>query len=332
MPMRETSELSPQPEEAAVVEGSTGDGEFHPPEVTCRLRRVVHGLSPDRLLALIVVLIVLAEVGCVVIHLLLPELSLGLEVVLETSILLGLLLPPYYFIYRPFWRERQQAEDKIRLLSRQLIRSEEKTRKTLARDLHDEFGQVLTALQFGVETICNSLHADQNKLATHCARLSRMIAQLGNHVRDVTAELRPTMLDNVGLVPALRCHAVQFETMHGVKVLVRAGGDVGRLPPDVEITLYRICQESLNNVAKHARARQVRISLKRAPELLALTVKDDGAGFDTRFGLGTAAEGFGILGMRERIADLGGLFEVVSRPGKGTEVRVRLPLAEGAEE
>jgi two-component system sensor histidine kinase UhpB len=292
-------------------------------------RGAVQWLRPSRMLAVMAGMILLTEGQ----HLFMPEEAVGLEVLLETCIMLAFLLPLYYFVYRPAWLKLQHAEAEIRLLSRQLIRSEEKTRKTLARDLHDEFGQVLTALQFGVETICNSLGENQNKLAAHCGRLSSMIAQLGNHVRDVTAELRPTIIDNVGLVPALRCHAMQFETVHGVAVLVRAGEDVGRLSPDVEISLYRICQESLNNVAKHARARQVSISLQRTPELLTLAVKDDGVGFDAGFGRDIpAAVGFGILGMRERIADLGGLFEVVSRPGKGTEVRVRLPLAEAEEE
>jgi signal transduction histidine kinase len=102
----------------------------------------------------------------------------------------------------------------------------------------------------------------------------------------------------------------------------------------VEIALYRVCQESLNNVAKHARARKVRLDLRRTPKQLTLSVRDDGVGFAEERWRATLASpsGFGLLGMRERIADLGGHFEVVSRPGKGTDVRVRLPLVEAEED
>lgn len=335
MPLRDEYEAGPGTEDYSTAEEFPGEVTFPVQRTTCRLSRAVLGLSPDRLLVVLVVLIVIAEGACVALHLLLKEIPLALEVALETTILLTLLVPPYFFIYRPFWLERLHREKEIRLFSRQLIRAEEKSRKTLARDLHDEFGQVLTALQFGVETICNSLTADQQHMAANCGRLSAMIAQLGNHVRDVTAELRPTMLDSIGLVPALRWHAKQFETMHaGIKVVVRAEDAAERLPPEVEIAIYRVCQESLNNVVKHARARKVRIDLRRAPDLLTLSVRDDGVGFaEDRWRAPFASpSGFGILGMRERIADLGGLFEVVSRPGKGTDVRVRLPLAGGEED
>lgn len=332
VPLRKLAEQRSEPGATAADKRASVGGRFHPQQPHSRLGSTVLGLSPDMVLVIIVAYIVLAEAARVVLHFLLPELTLGQEVVLETLILLTLLLIPYYFMYRPFWLERQQAEKEIRLLSRQLIRTEEKIRKNLARDLHDEFGQVLTALQFGVETICNSLPPEQKHLGAHCDRLSGMIAGLGNHVRDVTAELRPTMLDNIGLLPALRWHARQFEAMHpGIGIEVQVGEEPRRLPPELEIALYRICQESLNNVAKHARARQVRIELRWTPALLTFSVRDDGIGFDFEHwrDAGSAPRGFGILGMRERIADLGGLFEVASRPGKGTEVRVELPLAEG---
>jgi len=299
-----------------------------------RLRRRVLRVVPERLPIFLAGLIFLVELSDMLLISLLPQVSRGWIAVIDSALLIVALSPFYFFIIRPILLERKRTEEEIRLLSRQLIRAEEKIRKNLARDLHDEFGQVLTALQFGVETVCNSLTADQEKLIAKCGRLSGMIAQLGNHVRDVTAELRPTMLDNVGLVPALRCHAKQFETMHPeVTVQVRAEDDVARLSPEAEIAFYRVCQESLNNMAKHSRARHVHITLQQTSKLLTLSVRDDGIGFEAERWRDTIASpsGFGILGMRERIADLGGQFEVVSRPKKGTEVRVRLPLS-GEEE
>lgn len=299
--------------------------------------RMVLGLSLNSLLAILGVVILLAEACNVALHFLVPQRSIAFELVMETSVLLVMLLPAYFCLYRPAWLERQRSEEDIRRLSRQLIRAEESTRKALARDLHDEFGQLLSALQFGVETLCQTLPADttdKDKLLAHCSRLSGMIARLGSHVRDVTAELRPSMLDNAGLIAALRWHARQFERQQaGVRVDIRSSHGESRLSPEVEIALYRVCQESLNNVAKHARARQVRIALQRTRTLLTLAVEDDGIGFEAECWRNAAAShnGFGILGMRERIADLGGSLEVVSRPGKGTTVRVRLPLARGEE-
>lgn len=310
---------------------AAGRGTFEPRlSWSDRVKRLLLRVIPERLPIMLAVLIFLVEICDMHLLGLLPKVPHGWMAVIDSTILIVALSPVYFFIIRPILMERKRAEREIRLLSRQLIRAEEKIRKNLARDLHDEFGQVLTALQFGVEAICNSLNADQKKQMASCGRLSGMIAQLGNHVRDVTAELRPSMLDSIGLVPALRCHAKQFEAAHPkVTVQVRAEDDAERLLPETEIALYRVCQESLNNIAKHARARHVRIDVRQTSKLLTLSVCDNGVGFDAERWRDTIASpsGFGILGMRERIADLGGRFEVVSRPKQGTEVRVILPLS-----
>lgn len=291
-------------------------------------RRVLR-LSPENLLALMAGLIFVAEAFDMLLLNFLPELPLLWEALLDASILILIISPTYFFFYRPFWVEHRRAEEEIRRLSRQLLRAQEKTRKELARDLHDEFGQVLTALQLGIDTLRNSLPPEQPKLSDLCGRLGGLTAELGNHVRSVTAELHPSMLDSLGLVPTLRWHLRQFERQHPELQLELdiADGD-RRLPPEIEIALYRICQESLNNVAKHARARRVHLSLEFGEGAATLAIEDDGLGFDIERWQREIAErgGIGLLGMRERSADLGGTFDISSRPGDGTAVRVTIPL------
>jgi len=301
--------------------GSASDGWFH---------GFVFKLTPERLMGVMAVLVFAAEILDMFILDLMPPLSDGLEAVLDSTILLLMLSPVYFLVFRPFMMERKRSEEEIRQLSRQLIRAEETTRKSLARDLHDEFGQGLTALQLGVETLKISLPAEEEKLVGLCGRLSGMIAQLGSHVRHITSELRPAMLDSLGLVPTLRWFARQFRQRYpSTTVDVKIMDGIGRLSPEIEIALYRICQESLNNVAKHAMARQVRITLIRTASLLTLAIEDDGRGFNSGHWRETASEhqGYGILGMRERLAELGGELTLVSSPGEGTIVRAQVPLA-----
>jgi signal transduction histidine kinase len=293
------------------------------------INRFVLRLTPERFLAVLAVLIFLAEACDMLMLDLLPQLPAGWEALLDSTILLLVLSPVYFCFLRPFLMERKRSEEEIRRLSRQLIRAEETTRKSLARDLHDGFGQGLTALQLGIETLRNSLPADQEKLTALCARLSGMTAQLGAQVRSITAELRPVMLDSLGLVPTLRWSARQFrERFPGTRVEVQIMDETERLSPEIEIALYRVCQESLNNVAKHAMARQIRITLIRTRSLLTLAVEDDGKGFDAEHWREAVADHnrYGILGMRERIAELGGSFSIVSSPAEGTTVRAQIPL------
>jgi signal transduction histidine kinase len=291
--------------------------------------RHVLRLSPERLLALIAGLIFVAEAFDMLVISLLPELPVLWEAVLDSCILVVVLSPVYFCLYRPFWAEHLRSEEENRRLSRQLIRAEETTRKALARDLHDEFGQGLTALQLGIETLKHSA-ADQDRLFAQCERLSRLIAQLGTHVRDVSAELRPAMLDSLGLGPTLRWHVRQFRQRYPdirIEIETETAEGEERLPPEVEVALYRVCQESLTNVVKHARAGRVLVALVRGAGELALTVEDDGVGFETRRRrIDQDRQGFGILGMRERIADLGGRLVIDSRPGEGTAVRAEFAL------
>ncbi len=235
--------------------------------------------------------------------------------------------------------ERKRAEENARLLARQLLNATEEERKRLARDLHDEFGQILTAIQLGMETLKNSFPGMQTKQIKQFARLMGLVDQLGDHVRDVSAQLRPTMLDDLGLVPTLRWLVKQFsrqkpEVRVDFKVLTHDINEQeirARVPHETEISLFRICQEGLNNIAKYANPKHVRIRLECDGSRIWLTIRDDGQGFDPRKldPKDPGDGGIGILGMQERIAALGGTLALETAEGAGTEIKVELPVRGG---
>jgi signal transduction histidine kinase len=149
------------------------------------------------------------------------------------------------------------------------------------------------------------------------------------HLRRLAHELRPTILDDLGLRPALEFLAEGFASRAGIKVIVR-GTCEGRLPAQIENAVYRIVQEALTNAARHARATAVTVELEQAAHRLVCSVRDDGVGFDSEALLGRGARGLGLLGMRERLTPFGGTLQIHSAPGQGTEVRVTVPRGEEA--
>ncbi len=221
---------------------------------------------------------------------------------------------------------RKQAEEDIRYLSRQLLNVTEEERANLARDLHDELGQVLAALQFGMETLKNALPEGQENNRSQCQRQIELVAQLGDHVRNISATLRPAMLDDMGLESALGWYVEQFSRqMAGIEIDFQASGPDGRCIQESGIVLYRICQESLNNIAKHSRAKHVNIRLTCLSAQVILTIQDDGVGFEPK---AEGRLGIGLLGMRERAASRGGRLSINSQKGEGTTIRVELPVSE----
>lgn len=218
--------------------------------------------------------------------------------------------------------ERKRAEaTRLGLLTR-LISAEEKERRRIARELHDETGQWLTALVVGLRTIEDlTLTADVQSVAQ---RLRELGEQSVDNVGRLARGLHPRELDEKGLATAVTRYAERYSRSLGIAVDVRLTGlDSRRLAPVVETTMYRILQEALTNVARHARSKKADVDLKLEGGTLELLVRDDGVGFDAR----TTHEGsgLGLHGMRERVALLGGSVEIESRPGHGTMVRARLP-------
>ena len=207
---------------------------------------------------------------------------------------------------------------------RRVVEAQELERRRLARELHDETGQALTSILLGLKTIRAADDAAEAERAE--AEVRDLVVQALQDVRRLAVELRPTALDDFGLVPALERLASTFEERSGIRTAIQAGLRDQRFPPEVETVLYRLVQEALTNVVKHAGAERVSIVLTRRDDGIGAIVEDDGRGFvpdESR------DDALGLIGMRERIALVGGTLTIESSPGAGTSVVAYVPLADG---
>ncbi len=211
-----------------------------------------------------------------------------------------------------------------RELSKRLLAAQEAERRRVARTLHDQLGQLLTALELSLKSARKGTGAARDKELQHALKL---LKQALAQTRDLSVELWPTVLDDLGLASALRGLVDRRVKWAGADVLLDAAA--GRFTFEVETAAFRIAQEALTNVARHALAKHVSIGLRVAGEVLELDIRDDGTGFDVEraWQRANAGASLGLLGMRERASLAGGLLEIESEPGKGTWVRVRLPAA-----
>jgi signal transduction histidine kinase len=205
---------------------------------------------------------------------------------------------------------------------RRVVEAQETERTRLARELHDETGQALTSILLGLKPLEEAL-ADQ-PARDALADLREHVVGALQDVRRLAVELRPAVLDDFGLVPALERLIDSFAEQTDTRVDFRSALGETRLPSEVETTLYRVVQESLTNIVKHAGARNVSVSLAHRGSAVAAVIEDDGAGFDQRT---VREEGIGLLGMRERLALLDGRLEIESRPGAGTTIVAEVPAA-----
>ncbi len=221
--------------------------------------------------------------------------------------------------------ERKRVEEALSVLSRQLLETQEHERRHLARELHDELGQTLTALRFSVEAHAQAPSPAPERLAQSLA----MIDVLLQKVRTLSVDLRPAVLDDLGLVAALEWYVTRQAELIGFIVHLSTEPLEPRPTPLIETVCFRVVQEALTNVARHAHAQHVWIELRRCDDdVVSLVVRDDGTGFHVGSSQERAIQGksLGLLGMRERIALVGGSLELNSGPGRGTEIRVRIPL------
>ena len=224
-------------------------------------------------------------------------------------------------------KELRASTEQLQALSHRLVELLESERRQLARELHDRVGQNLTALSISLD-ILKTQHGTAEACAVH-SRLddaSALLDSTASVIENVMAELRPPMLDDYGLAPALEWYANQFCLRTGIQVGVKTEGEAQRAAPTIEIALFRIVQEALNNVAKHARATSVSIALRRTHGHLALAVTDNGAGYDSTVSSSMRRrQGLGMVTMRERAESLGGTFDIDAAPGRGTTVQIRVP-------
>jgi len=219
-------------------------------------------------------------------------------------------------------KRAEQAESQLRNLSNELVRTQEEERKIISRELHDEVGQVLTGLRMELGTLSNQ-DADEG-FRQRLESVKRLSEDALRSVRNLALLIRPSMLDDLGLEPALHWQAKQFSRQRGIPVSVNIEGSVDGLPEDVRLCLYRVTQEALTNCGKHANASSVTVVVRLVDNRVCASIQDDGRGFDV---LGPQTEGLGLIGMTERVNALQGGITVTSGPGKGTMISIELPLA-----
>jgi len=203
---------------------------------------------------------------------------------------------------------------------RQVVEAQELERTRLARELHDETGQALTSILLGLKEVEQAVEGEQGRAAV--ASLRELVVSTLQDVRRLAVELRPSALDDFGLVTAIERLADTYRQQAGVDVDLEASIGEERLPPEVETALYRIVQEALTNVSKHAGASRISIVVRRKGNSAAVVVEDDGRGFDAH----ARSDGLGLPGMRERVALLGGRLIVESSSGSGTTLAVEVPI------
>src|SRR5262245_61628562 len=221
-------------------------------------------------------------------------------------------------------RESQEA---IRDLAGRLMTAQEEERRRIARDLHDDVNQELAAQSIALSTLSGRLPTDTTAdVRQEVAQLQTRTVGLANTIRHLSHSLHPGMLEHVGLVAALRGYCRGFEREHGLPVAFRADGEFGMVPPDVALCLYRVTQEGLRNVARHANARHVRVTLGRDIDEVILAICDDGRGFDLTEA--RRRHGLGLISLDERVRLVGGRLMIDTHLERGTELRVVVPMSE----
>jgi signal transduction histidine kinase len=212
------------------------------------------------------------------------------------------------------------AREDLRRLSDRLVAVQEEERRNLSRELHDDLGQTMSAMLIELGKLESPLAGSEDHRA-ELASVRRLAEENVAKVRNMALLLRPAMLDELGMVPALRWHAREVARRTGLKVKMIADEINDDLPDSHRTCIYRVVQEALNNCVKHSKASEVRVVIHRDGEGLSISVQDDGAGFDPEHN-----KGLGLLGMMERVAGAGGRFHIESQPGRGTTLSIFFPL------
>jgi signal transduction histidine kinase len=256
------------------------------------------------------------------------RLQIGLVTMLAVTLVGGAALATFTGFHilkleREVQRRLQHSVDArvtLQELSARLLRAQEDERRALSRELHDEVGQTFSAILMEIENLQDFI--TEPPLESRLRSIRAMAENGVNETRNMALLLRPSMLDDFGLLPALEWHAREAAKRTGLNVTIAASKLADQLPEEHKTCVYRVVQEALNNSARHAQATRVQVSVNGGTNAIELTVQDDGCGFDA-----ARVKGLGLLGMEERVHHLGGTFSIDSNLGRGTRLNIRLPLA-----
>lgn len=224
--------------------------------------------------------------------------------------------------------ERKAAEETLRSLPRLILEAQEAERRRVARELHDSVNQILSSVKFRIQSLEERLVQRRDQTGPEAEQARLLLDKAMQEVRRISHNLRPSELDDLGLVPALRSLCQEWQERTGIAVQLQAASLPQSWPGEVELNLYRILQEALTNVEKHSRASRVSLALTREGQLLLVRIQDDGVGFNAppAFTGKPKRPGMGLVDMTERAASVGGSFELRSAPGQGTTILLRIPL------
>lgn len=255
-----------------------------------------------------------------------------LGIVLNIALAAALLLAVGCIVYimrierqnRRRYQEIVNARGMLQRLSARLVDAQETERRTISRELHDQVGQTLNALLVDTANLAKRVPPDDDVSRRYLDNIRSFADSSVNSLRDIALLLRPSMLDDLGLIPALEWQAREVSRRSGIKVKVAAENMPGSLDDATRTCVYRVVQEALHNASRHSGARNATVAVRQLDQSLIVTVEDDGSGFDPG-----RMRGMGLLGMEERVKQLGGQLDIRSQPGKGTVLRVTLPLAVG---
>jgi signal transduction histidine kinase len=222
----------------------------------------------------------------------------------------------------------RENEKRLRDLSNKILHIQEEERTRISRELHDDVGQALTAINVNLTLHKNNLNATVELLHAKVAETQVLVEQAMEKMHHFAHELRPALLDDLGLIPALRSYIKGFATRTSIDVDFKADVTAERLAPEGKTVVFRVVQESLNNIVKHAQASRVSLMVEKKDAHIRLLVKDNGKAFSVREKLNGNNQRLGLLGMQERVRLVNGVFQIKSKPGQGTTVQVQIPFTE----
>jgi signal transduction histidine kinase len=232
--------------------------------------------------------------------------------------------------YAQLLDKSERLQDHLRRLSRQILSAQEEERKEISRELHDVIAQTLTGINIRLAALKKEAAVNTSGLDRNIARTQRLVEKSVNIVHQFARELRPAVLDDLGLIPALHSFTKTFAARTGVHTHLTAFAGVEQSETAKRTVLFRVAQEALNNVARHAQASKAEVIIQKLPGCISMRIKDDGKSFEVEDVMRyRGSKRLGLLGMRERVEMVGGAFSIESAPGQGTTVRVEIPFTPG---